>query len=54
MLGGYAHKNGEVADPAGGVTGSPRCLAEVYKPLDAADYHNSNLHDFGKFVNVFF
>ncbi|GEM_PF-2098444 len=25
-----AHKNGEVVVPAGGETGGPRCLAEVY------------------------
>ncbi len=27
---GAAQKNGEVVGPAGGETGEPRCLAEVY------------------------
>ena len=26
----YAHKKGEEADPAGGETGVPHCLAEAY------------------------
>jgi hypothetical protein len=29
----YAHKKGEVVGPAGGETGGPHCLAEVYQPL---------------------
>jgi hypothetical protein len=29
----FAHKNGEVVDPAGGETGGPRSLAEDYKKL---------------------
>jgi hypothetical protein len=28
-VGDYAHKKGEVVEPAGGETGGPRCLAEV-------------------------
>jgi hypothetical protein len=28
-----AHKKGEVVGPAGGETGGPHCLAEVYQPL---------------------
>jgi hypothetical protein len=35
-LGDYAHKKGEVVEPAGGETGGPRCLAEVRKLLIAA------------------
>jgi len=27
------HKKGEVVGPAGGETGGPHCLAEVYQPL---------------------
>jgi hypothetical protein len=30
---GRAHKKGEVVGPAGGDTGGPHCLAEVYQPL---------------------
>jgi hypothetical protein len=29
-------KKGEVVEPAGGETGVPRCLAEVYEPPKAA------------------
>jgi len=32
----YAQKNGEVVGPAGGETGGPHCLAEVYKLQKAA------------------
>jgi hypothetical protein len=34
----YAHKKGEVVGPAGGETGGPHCLAEVYKLLKTALY----------------
>jgi len=29
----FAHKKGEVVVPAGGETGGPHCLAEVYKAV---------------------
>jgi len=36
----WAHKKGEVVEPAGGETGVPRCLAEVRKlPVPAASNH---------------
>jgi len=34
-----AHKKGEVVEPAGGETGGPHCLAEVYQPLRGASIH---------------
>jgi hypothetical protein len=34
----YAHKKGEVVEPAGGETGVPHCLAEVRKLPEAALY----------------
>jgi hypothetical protein len=32
-------KKGEVVGPAGGDTGGPHCLAEVYKPLRVSILH---------------
>jgi hypothetical protein len=34
----YAHKKGEGVVPAGGETGRPHCLAEVYKAVKTALY----------------
>jgi len=34
------HKKGEVVVPAGGETGRPHCLAEVYKAVKTALYLN--------------
>ena len=34
----YAYKKGEVVVPAGGETGGPHCLAEVYKLLKKQRY----------------
>jgi hypothetical protein len=42
-LGDYAHKKGEVVEPAGGETGGPRCLAEVRKLLIAALFRRFSL-----------
>ena len=42
LVSGYAHQKGEVVGPAGGVTGVPRCLAEVRKLPKAASFHYYN------------
>ena len=38
FLSNYAHKKGEGVVPAGGETGGPHCLAEVYKAVKTALY----------------
>jgi len=35
----WAQNNGEVVVPAGGETGGPRCLAEVYKLQYTAQFY---------------
>jgi hypothetical protein len=37
----HAHKKGEVVVPAGGETGGPHCLAEVYKAVKKQHYRLS-------------
>jgi len=40
-----AHKKGEVVEPAGGETGEPHCLAEVYQLLRSSFDSSANLKE---------